>query len=218
MPGHLIQQFSSARRRRHQAGLTLVELLVGIAIGLFLIAGATSLFLSNLDASRRLLLETRLNQNIRSAAELITRDLRRAGYWDQAVTTIGNDRTNPNRDITKGVANLSYAFSAPAGAASGVEFALSNNKLQMTIGGGTPQDLTDSTVALVTNFIIKQAQIPAGDISSQRIPAQPALTTCVFTRRYDIEIEAQAPTDPTVRRHLQTSVRVRNDRIGACSP
>ena len=38
MPGHLIQQFSSARRRRHQAGLTLVELLVGIAIGLFLIA------------------------------------------------------------------------------------------------------------------------------------------------------------------------------------
>ncbi len=55
MPQNLTKQPRCPHPLRSQVGLTLVELLVGIAIGLLLIVGATSLFLSNLDASRRLL-------------------------------------------------------------------------------------------------------------------------------------------------------------------
>ena len=203
---------------RHQAGLTLVELLVGIAIGLFLITGATSLFISNLDSSRRLLLETRLNQNIRSAAELITRDLRRAGYWNDAVITIGsNNAINPNVTITSNpdTANVFYFFNAPGSTTSRVEFSLSNNTLQMNVGGG-PQELTDPRIAKVMSFNIVESKNRI-DIGKQVIPAKPDNSVCLTERRYDISIDAESPTDASVKRKLKTSVRVRNDRVGDCS-
>lgn len=201
---------------QRQAGLTLVELLIGIAIGLLLTVGAINLFLSHLDASRRLLLEARLNQNVRSATEIITRDLRRAGHWDQVIAKLGTNTGNPNQDITSSVANIAYAYSAPAGAASDVQITLLNNRLQMKLGGGTAQALTDPTVARITGFRIVKSENQI-DIGHQHIPALPANTQCLAERRYDIIIEAEAPTDASVRRRLHTSARVRNDFVGNCS-
>ena len=89
-----------------QRGLSMVELMVGIALGMFLVAGASTLFVNHLDNSRRLLLEARLNQDLRATADLITRDLRRAGYWGNAlqgtVATGAGSTTvvNPYRSVT----------------------------------------------------------------------------------------------------------------------
>jgi len=71
--------------KRPQRGLSLVELLVGATIGLFIAGGALSLFALNVSSSRQLLAEARLNQDLRSAVDLMTRDLRRAGYWGNAI-------------------------------------------------------------------------------------------------------------------------------------
>ncbi len=203
-------------RQRRQAGLTLVELLVGIAIGLVLITGATSLFLSNLDSSRRLLLEAGLNQNLRSAAELITRDLRRAGHWDRAVQQLASGTRNSQQEISSTGDSVSYAFTPPTGAADHVRFALSDSRLQMKIGDGSAQALTDPLVAKVTEFEIIESTSQI-DIGMQRIPAAEPGTHCLTTRRYDIRIGAEAPTDASVKRQLQTAVRVRNDRVGDCA-
>lgn len=198
-----------------QAGLTLVELMVGMAIGLLLIAGATSLFLANLGASRALLLEARLNQNLRLAAEIITRDLRRAGYWDQAVAALGTGSVNPYQDIVASATSVAYAYSAPAGAASAVRFSWSNDRLQMTIGNGSAQELTDPAVARVTGFQIVAVEHQI-DLGAPHAPALPAGARCLTERRYDLTIDAEAPHDATVKRRLQSSVRVRNGRIGDC--
>lgn len=206
------------RRPRHprQAGLTLVGLLVGIAIGLVLITGATRLLLANLDSSRRLLLQARLNQNLRSAAELITRDLRRAGHWDRAVQEIGSGASNHHQDISHTASSIAYAFTAPGGAAGSVQFSLSDRQLRMKIGDGTAQALTDPLMARVTGFEIIENQSEV-DLGAQRIPAAAPGTHCLRVRRYDIRIEAEAPTYASVKRRLQTAVRVRNDRVGDCA-
>ncbi len=68
-------------QRRRSRGLSLIEMLVGIVVGLFLVTGALRFFADYLDDNRRLLLETRINQDLRTVADLIVRDLRRAGYW-----------------------------------------------------------------------------------------------------------------------------------------
>ena len=65
--------------RRGSRGLSLIELMVAVAIGLFLVSGAMTLFVSNVVSSRRLSVETRMNQEMRAAADLIARDVRRAG-------------------------------------------------------------------------------------------------------------------------------------------
>jgi len=70
--------------RHRSAGLSIVELLVGIAIGLFILAGATLVTSTQLTDNRALLLETQIQQDLRATADLISRDLRRAGYWGNA--------------------------------------------------------------------------------------------------------------------------------------
>ena len=87
-----------AFRRRHpqaQRGLSIIELMVGVAVGLFVVGGAAKLFVDNLSNNRRMLVETRINQDLRAATDLIARDLRRAGYW-----------RNAHLQLTLGTANL----------------------------------------------------------------------------------------------------------------
>ena len=76
------------RRQRPSAGLSIVELMVGIAISLFILAGATLVLTSQLDNNRRLLLEAQLQQDLRTAADMIARDVRRAGYWGRAYCNV----------------------------------------------------------------------------------------------------------------------------------
>ena len=73
---------------RRQRGLSLVELMVGIAIGLLVVAAAATLMSTQLNDNRRLLLETQVNQDLRAAMDIVTRDLRRAGHWSSAELAI----------------------------------------------------------------------------------------------------------------------------------
>lgn len=73
---------------RRQAGLGLVELMVGITVGLIVAAGASMIAVNQISEHRRLMLETQVQQDLRTAADLLQQDLRRAGfrgYADHAV-------------------------------------------------------------------------------------------------------------------------------------
>ena len=105
-------------RHRGQRGMSIVELLVGVAVGLLIVGGAVKLFVDNLTNNRRLLVETRVNQDLRAAADLIARDLRRAGYWRNAVAGVSSDPAvpaalNPYRvvDGTTVANQVTYSYS-----------------------------------------------------------------------------------------------------------
>lgn len=68
-------------RRCRSRGLTLVELLVAMVAGLFLMAGVIQIFLSNKSAYRTLEGLSRAQENGRIAIELLARDARMAGFW-----------------------------------------------------------------------------------------------------------------------------------------
>jgi type IV pilus assembly protein PilW len=73
--------------RRHtnpisrQRGLSLIELLIGSALGVLLVGAGISVLLAHLKESRALIEHNRLIQDLRSTTTLIARDLRRAGHW-----------------------------------------------------------------------------------------------------------------------------------------
>ncbi len=77
-----IQSSGSAR------GSSLIELLVAIGLGLVVLLAAATLLMSQLDEHRRLQTEIRVVQELRAVADLIARDLRRAGYWGRAVDAV----------------------------------------------------------------------------------------------------------------------------------
>jgi Tfp pilus assembly protein PilW len=66
--------------------MSIVELLVGVAVGLLIIGGATKLFVDYLVSTRRSLVETRVNQDLRAAADLIARDAPPIGKVRQAAS------------------------------------------------------------------------------------------------------------------------------------
>ncbi len=66
--------------RHLQRGLSLVELMVGITIGMIIAAGAAMVAVNQIGEHRRLMAETQLQQDLRTAADLIQQDLRRAGF------------------------------------------------------------------------------------------------------------------------------------------
>jgi prepilin peptidase dependent protein B len=223
-----------------QRGLSLVEMLVGVAVGMFLIAGASTMFVANLGSSRELLVEARLNQDLRTATDLVSRDLRRAAYWSNAVAgTIA---------LPGGLATTANPYAAIASAAGRVEYRFARDALDAVseseqfgfriepVGGiGTLQmkfsaasavaadwqPLTDPAAVNVTNFTITPTEtvISAGNACARPCPASVAGCPTLTIRQYDITITGAAPNDPALVRTLRTRTRLRNDLVaGVCPP
>lgn len=228
-----VSAWSGASKRR-QTGLSLVELMVGVAVGLFVVAGATLVVSNQLGDNRRLMLETQIQQDLRAAADLIARDLRRSGYWASAESGVWHAgavtvSTNPYTEL-QGVSNGAPASSVQFGYSRGaVEnnalddatersgFRLNNGVIQMYTGGAW-QALTDGATLRVTNF---EVRLNAQDIElacSKECPG--GGTACLpkqTVRDFTVVIEGAAVHDAAVRRGAQSNARLRNDVIqGAC--
>jgi len=67
-----------------QRGFGLVELMVGITVGMIVAAGASIVAVNQINEHRRLMLETQVQQDLRAAADLLQQDLRRAGFRGDA--------------------------------------------------------------------------------------------------------------------------------------
>lgn len=69
------------KSRKRQCGVTIVELLIGMAIGLVVIGGAISVYASSVQSSSDVLKSSKLNQEISALLHVISNDVRRAGFW-----------------------------------------------------------------------------------------------------------------------------------------
>lgn len=222
-------RFSQTRQR----GLSLVELMVGVAVGLFVVAGATLVVSNQLGDNRRLMLETQIQQDLRAAADLIAKDIRRSGYWGSAQTGVWHAAavavaSNPYTElqgVTSGVAASAVRFGYSRGVENNVlddatersGFRLNNGAIQMYTGGAW-QALTDSTTLRVTNF---EVTLNSRDVNLSCFnPCPVGAVACPPTqtvRDITVLIDGTAVHDPSVRRSARTNVRLRNDVVtGAC--
>ncbi len=85
--------------RRHISGVTLIELMVALAIGLFLVLGTVTMFLKSSDTQRVSESVGRLQENTRFALDLLENDIRMAGYWGRSndTTLVERRRGQPNQ-------------------------------------------------------------------------------------------------------------------------
>lgn len=239
-----------ALRRTRQRGVSIIELLVGIAVGMIVLTGAVKLMSDTLGSNRRLVLETRVNQDLRAAADLIVRDLRRAGYWENAVSGVFSTTEsaaaapNPYRAIDLASNVIKYSFdrdgnnTVDAGEWAG--YRLNNGVLEFLVSRDATSDtdawqpVTDPKVVRITALEIAPLATPrlvelytycacltkltctAADFqgSGTHVASRPRLTI----RQFDIGLAGEATHDPSVRREIRQSVRVRNDRLDGNCP
>jgi prepilin peptidase dependent protein B len=224
---------SSGRRR--QRGLSLIELMIGTTIGLFVVAGTVSLYATNAASSHRLLAEARLNQDLRAAMDLVSRDLRRSGYWGNSIkgTTITGSGTATTANPYRGVSStdddvsgeVAYQFSRDATEDDALAdneqfgFQLQGGILKMQTEKEGLADMTDINQVTVTNFSITTVptDIALGSLCTVVCAVGTPNCPTMTVRHFTISLTGKSVTDPSVERTLKASVRPRNDQLeGQC--
>jgi prepilin-type N-terminal cleavage/methylation domain-containing protein len=78
--------FNTARHQ-WQSGFTLVELLISMLLGLMVVGMMISLYTSSVVNNSKIINQGKLNLEVKSLIELMSRDIRRAGYWADATSS-----------------------------------------------------------------------------------------------------------------------------------
>lgn len=109
LKGHLIRTLSRFRGTRESltAGFTLVELMVGIALGTLLLLAVASMYLFSLKSFTSMANYSELNSRSRYASDIITRDIRSASEVASA--------TSEQLVLRFGGANVTYNYDEDAG-------------------------------------------------------------------------------------------------------
>jgi len=219
--------------RTHASGFSIIELMVGIALALLIAAAAVLLLGSSVGESRRLLLEARLTQDLRSSAELIVRQTRRAGHWG-AASTLGvwtaNASALPNPyaalvsdNSTLDTITLRYSQDTvennTVDTTEQVGFRLRSGTIEVQLGASTWQALTDSSTLVVTGLRIQPSvQLIALESACACVASGTCAAPQVQVRSVDVELSGRAVGDASVLRTVRSTARLRNDNvIGGCN-
>jgi prepilin-type N-terminal cleavage/methylation domain-containing protein len=233
----MLSMACAAPRARSQRGLSLIELMVGVAIGLIIVAGAATVAATQLADTRRLALDAQLQQDLRATSEVIAHQLRRAGYWPDS----GKIIWSPSAPAV-----LNPSPSASAVSATQLTLAAVGNpqvsgffldpgppgvvKTTFAGAGAPTQPLTDSSVESIAQPPGSASSAPAFNVQMAPIaqvklscPAMCAdgTTDCWPTlqpKEVNLTITGYSISDPKVVRTMQTTVRVRNDQLANNNP
>jgi type IV pilus assembly protein PilW len=158
---------------RYVAGVTLVELMIALVIGMLLTVGAASVYLQSRSSYKVNDAAARLQETVRYALDIIEPDVRLAGYWgfvSDPLTIVGR--------------------AAPAAAATTIDSATTSNcgtnwtanvdqvagGLDGTTSGGSGYNLsctaTGSAVAWADLLIVRHASPGTATLTNNRIQIQ----------------------------------------------
>lgn len=217
-------------------GFSLIELMIALAIGMFALFAILSLMTNNLNINKTAMNGLRLNQEMRSAIQIMADDIRRAGYWNNSDSMIGvPDSESPyaypdwpitisggncitfsyDRDVANDTPDISEQFG----------YILSNNSIKL----GNPtvktactdpletvnwQPITDNKVIKVTGLtfdLINPTNTTAG--INQHQFTLPGTSDLLCVREVKITINAELTNDSQVKQRIEKTIRVRNDEI-----
>lgn len=125
-----------------QAGMTLVELMVSIAAGVVVMFAVTNLLIGTLSGNTTNMRYTRMNQDLRSVVEAISKDLTRAGEWALA------------DDIVHASTNTDLLLSSTSGSATATGYkpgsVTTNNAFLFQNNISASAALTNRTLVVLT--------------------------------------------------------------------
>lgn len=162
-----------------QQGLSIVELMVGLLIGLVVLMGVGSVFLSALRGQTDNIQQARLNQEMRAVMDVMVKDIRRAGFVTSNPVLYSSSLQNnpffqtgtPSTDVTihnfgtGGISNcIAYSYNkndndpttVESSDFSGFRYNPSRGEVNMRSGGGsTTANCTDGQWEGITDRAVE---------------------------------------------------------------
>ncbi len=214
---------------QHKAcGFSLVELMVSIAVGLVVLAGITTMFAHNVKAGGDAMKMARLNQELQAVMSLMTRDIRRAGYWGNASSSIGPDTSNTNPftldtpgTLSGEAANSCITFSYDRNGNGSITsdpderlgFRLISLAVQARKSSASGAACTDGDWERITDPATTEITGLTFALAAENVDidgARPA-TSNIIVREVTITLSGRLRRDTAVSRTLRDTVRVHND-------
>lgn len=173
---------------RYQRGITLIELMIGMVIGLILMSAVFNIFLSSKRAYRTTEELGRLQENARYALQTLTKDIRMIGYMG----CFGEVNTTDNVDYTATNPNPPYNSCKPIGSDAYFDNPITGYDAQSNTGTGT----SDWTPNLPSSFSSGQSIAGSDIIVIQRaVPFSTSDTGSLATSSGSIQIDSNPPND-----------------------
>lgn len=194
--------------KKNQSGSFLIELMISLVIGMLLLVAVTSFVVTVLTDTTRALQVTRLNQELRSLTEVISRDIKRSRSVINPVVWIGAGTAATNiyqgfspasgqngaSGATADCAEFSYEWAPAAQRFRAISFDENNGRVLLDVAPN------DAGTSCGTGAAISSENIEITDLVFQ--------TT---GNRVDISITAQIRgAENPVQRTFQTSVYLRS--------
>lgn len=225
------------RQRFTQKGLSLVELMVGITVGLVVMTGVTTFFVDYLQNNRQLIQMARLDQEMRTAMDIVARDIKRMGYKRDVhldilnLTEESSSRTatlpiflNPQANISDSESEINFWYDENSdntlntGATTEEHgYQIASNALQRR-SGNTWQDITDPSITQITGFNLTRTyrciDIDGdGPASCGGTPVTPSASEdgAYFVTEIAVTLSGRLTSNNAITRTLNERVRVRAD-------
>jgi type IV pilus assembly protein PilW len=211
--------------RADSRGFSLVELMVALAAGLFILAGATFLYAEVVRANATVLRTAHLQQTLWSLASTMADDVRRAGYWSRAELALDGADANgfAPLHVVDGDCIL-YSYDEDGDDADGAPdpedrhgFRLNDGQVQIktsdaSCGGGACDDCASGNWWFLTDPQAVRIGALTFSLAERALPVAGGARQLV-AREIGISLEGALAADPAVRHGLATSVSVRNHEL-----
>ncbi|WP_415899416.1 PilW family protein [Neptuniibacter sp. QD48_11] len=206
-----------------QAGVTLIELMIGLVVGLIVVSGAIYTFIIAFKSSRDVVYSARLNQELAAITTIIADDIRRAGHWVQsgALSSPYDDMGEDFNLVSASCALYNYDVDGDGligtNEHSGVRFSASSiwvktSGTSMTsCSTGTWERLSDENFMSVNAMSITDSSLCIVNEASAACPSNVGTNAVGSVREIDITITASVINDTDWTKTVQESVKIRND-------
>ncbi len=222
-------------------GFTLVELMIGATVSLVVMAGVANVFVGTVKSSSDTLKSSKLNQDLQAIMNIMTDDIRRAGYWN----SLASDATTPNpfTDTDNLYLNdtgdcILYAYdrdangdipAQPQKSKERFGFKLDKGDIKIRLSGHymtncgdghwrilndeKAEEITELTFTPDFKCINKDDHTTVTTACSSPPAGTASGETLVEVRHIKISMTGTLAGDKTVTKKLESSIRIRNDRI-----
>lgn len=197
------------RFQKHQSGLTLIEMMIAMIIGLFITGAIIAVFISNVKSSTETVKMIRLNQELRVVMGFVSDELKRAGYSaDPDNEEFINQLIVPAAPDNNCVI-YSYDLNANGvrnAAEENFGFRLEDQQIQwgrnVTCAGASGwESITFLDNSIITNFTISP-------------PVAPITNGNVTVQQYEVTITGETSLNPGIAsRTISEVIRIRNDDL-----
>lgn len=214
-------------------GFSLVELMIALVVGLIVLGAVLTFTVTMLRSYSENIRSTRLTQELRTSMNVISRELRRAGFDASSVSRVLT-ASNPSNFINLVATDdcVSYQYDRGEGTLDGgpetTEFRavrLNAGKVQMSAGDGTScsgvgtwADITDPSVVEITAFAPNLIETPfCSKVGETKDPTTGLITSYQLAqgsvRHLRLCLKGRLVADNSIARQVTNTTRVRAENV-----